>query len=293
MEPPPREIGSDSSRLEKLRRALLLEVGRCCKEFGLVQHRDRVMVALSGGKDSMTLLHILRLMQRRTPFTFEIVAVTVDQGLPGFESDVIESFVKGEGVPFHLERQDTHSVVVEKVPEGKTYCSLCSRLRRGILYRVARELGATKIALGHHRDDLIETLLLNILYSGQTKAMPPRLLSDDGEHVVIRPLAYVSESDIVEFARLMSFPTSTCDLCCNQEDLYRTKVKRLLDDLCRDNPKVRGNLLASLSNVVPTHLLDRDLMARIGLPVPSIESGRTRRSYEMEVAPGTEKREIG
>lgn len=292
MRPPPKTAETESSRLERLERSLLLDVGRCCKDFGLVQHRDRVMVGLSGGKDSFTLLHTLRRMQRRTPFTFEIVAVTIDQGQPGFDSGPIEAFVEREGIPFHLEKQDTFSVVLEKIPEGKTYCSLCSRLRRGIIYKVAKEIGATKIALGHHRDDLVETLLLNVLYSGQTKAMPARLVSDDGEHVVIRPMAFVSEADIIEFARLKSFPTSTCDGCCEQENLHRTKIKRLLDQLSEENPKVRGNLLAALSNVVPTHLLDRGLLSQLGAPVPSIEKKRTPRSYESESSGESSGREV-
>ncbi len=259
-----------------------MDFGRCCRDYGLVQHKDKVMVGLSGGKDSFTLLHLMRRMQRRTPFSFEIVAVTVDQGQPGFSSEPIEAYMSGEDVPFHLVEQDTFSVVKEKISPGKTLCPLCARLRRGILYRVAREIGATKIALGHHRDDIIETFLLNVLYSGQTKAMPPRLVSDDGRHVVIRPLAYVSEADIARFAKLKGFPSTTCTDCGGNADFHREKVKRLIDELNSENPKVKGNLMAALANVVPSHLMDRDLLTKIGKPVPAITGGRTPRCYDLE-----------
>jgi tRNA 2-thiocytidine biosynthesis protein TtcA len=269
----PKIVRDEKAHLDRLERRLLLEVGKCTKEFGLIEHGDRVMVGISGGKDSYTLLHLLRRMQRRVPFDFEIVAMTLDQGQPGFTGHVIEEFMAREGFEFHMIHQDTYSVVVEKVPEGKAYCSLCSRMRRGILYRVADELGATKIALGHHRDDLIETLLLNVLYAGTLKAMPPRLTADDGRHVVIRPMAYCAEEEIAEFAAAKGFPIIPCNLCGSQDNLHRQKVKRLIADLSAQNPKVKGNLLASLSNVVPGHLLDRALLADLGRPVPAQRMG--------------------
>ncbi len=281
--PPIRAQKTGADALAALDRSLLLDLGRCCKDFGLIEHQDRVMVALSGGKDSFTMLHLLMAMRKRTPFSFELFAVTIDQGQPGFRAEPIVNHVTNVGIPFHLVKQDTYSIVKEKVPAGKTYCSLCSRLRRGILYRVASELGATKIALGHHRDDLIETLLLNLLYSGQTKAMPARLVSDDNMHVVIRPMAYLAESDIADFARLKGFPVSTCDTCGSQDNLHRKKIKKMLIELEEENPKVKGNLFAALTNVVPTHLLDRSLLERLGMPVRPIQTGRTRRSYELEV----------
>ncbi len=257
--------------LERLEQRLLADVGRCSKTHALLEAGDRVMVALSGGKDSYTLLHLLRRLQARAPFPFELVAVTLDQGQPGFEAERIAKYVATLGIPFHLLRQDTYSVVLEKVPEGKTYCSLCSRLRRGILYRAAGELGLNKIALGHHRDDLIETLLLNILYAGQIKAMPARLRTDDGRFVVIRPMAYVPEERIARFAELMGFPIVPCNLCGSQDGLHRQKVKALLDRLSAENPAVKGNILAALGHVVPSHLLDPRLrhVVNDGTPDPA------------------------
>lgn len=238
---------------------LLSELARASHDHRLLEPNDRVMVAVSGGKDSHVLLHLLRETQRRAPFPFSIVAVNVDQGHPGFPESVLPEYFEREGYEYRIVKEDTYSVVKEKIPVGKTYCSLCSRLRRGILYTVASEIGATKIALGHHKDDLIETLLLNLFYAGQMKAMPPRLHSDDGRHVVIRPLAYSSESDIASLAAQKGFPIIPCDLCGSQENLHRQAIKRLIADLDRENPKVRGNLFAALSNVRPSHLLDREL----------------------------------
>jgi len=245
--------------LDVLERRLLSELGRASHEHRLLEPDDKVLVAVSGGKDSHALLYLLRETRRRAPFPFSIIAVNVDQGHPGFPERLLPEYFEREGYDYRIVKEDTYSIVKDKVPSGKAYCSLCSRLRRGILYTVASEIGATKIALGHHRDDLIETLLLNLFYSGQMKAMPARLHSDDGRHVVNRPLAYSSESDIAEFAAEKGFPIIPCDLCGSQENLRRQMVKRLIADLDRDNPKVRNNLFAALSNVRPTHLLDRDL----------------------------------
>lgn len=254
------------TKIEQLEQRLLSEVARASHEHLLLEPNDKVMVAVSGGKDSHVLLHLLREIQKRAPFSFSITAVNVDQGHPGFPQHVLPEYFDREGFEYRIVKEDTYSVVKEKIPEGKAYCSLCSRLRRGILYTVASEMRATKIALGHHKDDLIETLLLNLFYSGQVKAMPARLRSDDGRHVVIRPLAYSSEADIAELAAQKRFPIIPCDLCGSQENLRRKAVKRLIADLDRENPKVRGNLFAALSNVRPTHLLDRELSVALGQP---------------------------
>jgi tRNA 2-thiocytidine biosynthesis protein TtcA len=250
--------------MDRLEKRLLDGVARASGDFQLIEAGDRVMVAVSGGKDSHALLYLLREIQRRAPFEFSLIAVNVDQGHPGFPKRCLPDYFEREGYDYRVIEEDTYSVVKEKVPENKTYCSLCSRLRRGILYTVAVELGATKIALGHHRDDLVETLLLNLFYSGQIKAMPPRLVSDDGRNVVIRPLVYASEADLAEFAQQKQFPIVPCDLCGSQEQLQRKQVKRLIDELAAKNPHVRNNLFASLANVRPTHLLDPDLSRVFG-----------------------------
>lgn len=252
------------SRLEK---RLLGRLARASHDFGLIEPDDRIMVGVSGGKDSHALLYLLREIQRRAPFSFSLVAVNLDQGHPGFPKDVLPNYLEREGYEFRIIEEDTYSIVKEHIPEGKTYCSLCSRLRRGVLYNVAQELGATKIALGHHRDDTIETLLLNLFYSGQTKAMPPRLRSDDGRNVVIRPLIYCAEDDLAELAKQKAFPIIPCDLCGSQEQLQRKRVKRLIAELHAENDNVRGNLFAALSNVRPSHLLDRELREQLGLGI--------------------------
>jgi len=254
------EAGTD--RLEE---KLIAALARASAEHRLIEPGDRILVAVSGGKDSHTMLHLLRQIRSRAPFPFSLIAVNVDQGHPGFPAELLPAYFVENGYEYRIVREDTYSIVKEKTPEGKTYCSLCSRLRRGILYTLASEIGATKIALGHHRDDLVETLMLNLFYSGQLKAMPARLHSDDGRHVVIRPLAYCSEADIAEYARRKAFPIVPCDLCGSQEDLKRKAVKRLIDALHAENPHVRGNLFAALSNVRPTHLLDKELLRGLGL----------------------------
>lgn len=251
--------------MSRLEVRLLSQVARASADFALLEPGDRVMVAVSGGKDSHALLHLLREIARRAPFEFSLVAVNVDQGHPGFPQELLPAYFQREGYDFEIVTEDTYSIVKEKVPAGKTTCSLCSRLRRGILYTTAARLGATKIALGHHRDDVIETLLLNLFFSGQTKAMPPRLRSDDGRHVVIRPLVYAAEADLAAFAEEREFPIIPCDLCGSQEQLQRKRVKALLASLEAENPNVRRNLLAALGNVRPTHLLDHGLRARLGL----------------------------
>lgn len=257
-----------TSRLEN---KLMRQMSRASKDFGLLEPGDRVMACISGGKDSYTMLHLLREISRKVPFPLEVVAVNLDQGQPGFPVETLRSWLEENEYDHRIVFQDTYSIVKEKVPEGKTTCSLCSRLRRGILYNVAQELGCTKIALGHHRDDVIETLMLNLLYSGQLKAMPPRLRSDDGRNVVIRPLVYCREEDIEAFSVEQAFPILPCDLCGSQENLKRKQVKRMLAALEAQNDKIKGNLFAALGNVRPSHLLDRDLWALAGVNEPEGE----------------------
>jgi tRNA 2-thiocytidine biosynthesis protein TtcA len=249
-------VPPDAARLEK---KLLRAAGDAIGHFGLVEPGDRIMVAVSGGKDSWTLLHVLMRLRERAPVDFDLVAVNLDQGQPGYPAHVVEAHLRAVGVPYRMIARDTYSVVRRLVPEGKTTCPVCSRLRRGVLYGAAIEMGCTKIALGHHRDDLVETLLLSALYSGALKSMPPRLHAKDGRNVVIRPLCYAAEEDIAAFAEAMRFPIVPCDLCGSQPNLRRKRVKALLAELSREHPTVKGNLLAALGHVVPSHLLDLDL----------------------------------
>jgi tRNA 2-thiocytidine biosynthesis protein TtcA len=250
----------DAARLEK---RLLRAAGDAIAEFALVEGGDRIMVAVSGGKDSYALLHLLMRLRERAPVRFDLVAVNLDQGQPGYPAHVVEGHLKAVGVPYRVLARDTYSVVRRLVPEGKTTCPVCSRLRRGILYNAAVEMGCTKIALGHHRDDLVETLLLSALYSGALKSMPPKLRSRDGRNVVIRPLCYAAEEDLAAFAEAMRFPIVPCDLCGSQPNLRRKRVKALIAELSREHPAVKGNLLNALSHVVPSHLLDRNLTATL------------------------------
>jgi tRNA 2-thiocytidine biosynthesis protein TtcA len=249
---------------EKLEKRILRAAGDAIRDFALVEGGDRIMVAVSGGKDSYTLLHVLMRLRERAPVSFELVAVNLDQGQPGYPAETIERHLRSVGVPYRMLHADTYSVVRRLVPEGKTTCPVCSRLRRGVLYNAAVELGCNKIALGHHRDDLVETLLLSALYAGRLKSMPPRLRADDGRNVVIRPLCYAAEEDIAAFAEAMAFPIVPCDLCGSQPNLRRKRVKRLLAELAAEHPAVKGNLLHALGRVVPSHLLDRDLQRRLG-----------------------------
>jgi tRNA 2-thiocytidine biosynthesis protein TtcA len=250
---------------EQLQTKLLRLVGDTISEYGLVQDGDKVMVCLSGGKDSYALLDLLMVLQRRAPIHFDLVAVNLDQKQPGFPAHVLPNYLSDIGIPFHIEERDTYSIVKRLIPEGQTTCSLCSRLRRGILYRVATELGATKIALGHHRDDLVETLFLNLLYTGKLKTMPPKLRSKDGRHVVIRPLSSVRESDLARYAELRAFPIIPCDLCGSQENLKRKQVKEFLHEWEQRSPGCTDSMFAALSNVAPPLLLDRRLFDFIGL----------------------------
>lgn len=245
-----------AGRVSRLQQSLLRKISRANRRFGMIAPGDRVMVAISGGKDSWGLLHLLRAYRSLVPFDFTMVAVNLDQGHPGFPVQVLRDYLEREGHEYRIVHKDTYSVVKREVPAGKAYCSLCSRLRRGILYDTAVELGATKIALGHHRDDLIETLLLNQLYAGQLKAMAPVLRSDDGRNTIVRPLILCEERELAAFAAEQGFPIVPCDLCGSQDHLKRVEVRRLLVQLEQGNPQVRQNLLAAAGNIKPSHLLD-------------------------------------
>jgi tRNA 2-thiocytidine biosynthesis protein TtcA len=243
----------------KLEKRLCREVGRAIVDYQMIGEGDRVMVCLSGGKDSYGMLDILQKLQARAPVRFELIVVNLDQKQPGFPADILPAYLTKLGVPFHIENQDTYSIVKRVIPEGKTMCSLCSRLRRGILYRVASELGATRIALGHHRDDILQTLLLNMFFGAKLKGMPPKLVSDDGKHVVIRPMAYVAEKDLARWAEIRQFPIIPCTLCGSQDNLQRKQVSLMLQDWEKKFPGRVENMFTALQNVVPSHLMDREL----------------------------------
>ncbi len=243
----------------KLTKRLARQTSQALSHYQMIEAGDKVMVCLSGGKDSYALLDILLRLRERAPFHFDLVAVNLDQKQPGFPEHVLPDYLKQRGVPFHIEEQDTYSIVKRLVPEGKTTCSLCSRLRRGILYKVASQLGATKIALGHHRDDIVETLFLNLFYGSKLKGMAPKLQSDDGQHIVIRPLAYVKESDLQAYAKLRRFPIIPCNLCGSQPNLKRAEMKALIHDWEKRYPGRIDNLFKGLASVVPSHLMDREL----------------------------------
>jgi tRNA 2-thiocytidine biosynthesis protein TtcA len=245
----------------KLAKRLRRQVGEAIADYDMIRGGDRVMVCLSGGKDSYGMLDVLMRLRDKAPVDFELYAVNLDQRHPGYPEHVLPDYLRTLGIPFRIEVQDTYSVVKRLIPEGRTMCSLCSRLRRGVLYRVASEIGATKIALGHHRDDILETFFLNLFFGGKLKAMPPKLGSDDGRHVVIRPLAYVSEDDLEAYARLRGFPIIPCDLCGSQDTLQRKQIKALLREWDRRHPGRTESIFRSLQNVHPSHLLDRNLFA--------------------------------
>ena len=247
------------TRLNKLQKKLRREVGRAIADFNMISEGDKVMVCLSGGKDSYTMLEILRNLQHSAPVNFELVAVNLDQKQPGFPEHVLPEYLEREGVAYHILEKDTYSIVKEKVPEGKTTCGLCSRLRRGSLYGFAEEIGATKIALGHHRDDIVETLFLNMFFGGKMKAMPPKLRSDDNRNIVIRPLAYSREKDIIEFSNFKEFPTIPCNLCGSQENLQRQVIKEMLNKWDRDQPGRIENIFAAIQNIAPSQLADTRL----------------------------------
>ena len=247
------EYSNNFKRLQARLRGL---VGKAIEDFRMIEAGDKVMVCLSGGKDSYTLLDILMSLQRSAPVDFELIAVNLDQKQPGFPEHVLPEYLKALGVPFHIIEQDTYSVVKRVIPEGKTMCGLCSRLRRGALYRYAAENGVTKIALGHHRDDIVETLFLNMFFGGKLKSMPPKLHSEDGRHIVIRPLAYVAESDIERYARARGFPLIPCSLCGSQENMQRVEIKKMLREWELKYPGRTESIFSSLRSVVPSHLAD-------------------------------------
>jgi tRNA 2-thiocytidine biosynthesis protein TtcA len=249
----------------KLEKRLLRLAGQAIGDYGMIGPGDRVMACLSGGKDSYGLLELLLTLRERAPIDFDIVAVNLDQKQPGFPDHVLPEYLRAKGVPFHIEAQDTYSIVTRVIPAGRTMCSLCSRLRRGILYRVASELGATKIALGHHREDILGTFFLNLFYGGKLKAMPPKLVSDDGRHVVIRPLAYVKEADLARYAEAKRFPIIPCNLCGSQDNLKRQEVKRMLAEWEKRFPGRVENTFNALARVVPSHLMDGTLFDFAGL----------------------------
>jgi len=248
--------GKQRFEFNKLKKRLRRQVGEAIADYRMIEEGDKVMVCLSGGKDSFTLLDILLSLKLNAPVRFDIVAVNLDQKQPGFPAHVLPHYLTGIGVPFHIIEQDTYSVVKRVVPEGQTTCGLCSRLRRGALYRYANNNGVSKIALGHHRDDILETFFLNLFHGGSLKAMPPKLLSDNRRHIVIRPLAYCKERDIVEYARLRDFPVIPCNLCGSQENLQRQAMKEMLKDWDKRFPGRRDTIFGALKNVAPSHLAD-------------------------------------
>ena len=264
----------------KLAKRIRRQVGEAIADFDMIGEGDKVMVCLSGGKDSHALLDVLLGLQEKSPVKFELIAVNLDQKQPGFPEHVLPDYLKSRGVPFHIEEQDTYSVVKRVIPEGATMCSLCSRLRRGVLYRVAGELGATRIALGHHRDDILATFFLNLFHGGTLKAMPPKLLSDDGRHVVIRPLAYVAEEDLIHFSRIKSFPIIPCTLCGSQENLERKKIGEMLAEWRRRHPGRIESMIRALGHVSASHLLDRKLFDFAALQSESAMPETPRRSSE-------------
>jgi tRNA 2-thiocytidine biosynthesis protein TtcA len=253
-----------------LHKRLCRLVGQAIGDFNMIEDGDKVMVCLSGGKDSYALLDILMTLRERAPIHFDIVAVNLDQKQPNFPAEVLPAYLDKLGVPYHIENQDTYSIVKRLVPEGKTTCSLCSRLRRGILYRVADELGCNKIALGHHRDDILETFFLNMFFGGKLKGMPAKLVSDDGKHMVIRPLAYVKEADTERYAEVKGFPIIPCDLCGSQENLQRKQIKAMLRGWEKTHPGRVENIFSSLSTVVPSHLMDRDMFGFMDLKTDGV-----------------------
>lgn len=271
-----------STNFKRLERRLQRLAGKAIENFRMIEDSDVVMVCLSGGKDSYAMLDILRVLQSRAPVDFELIAVNLDQKQPGFPAHILPEYLSSIGAKFRIVDEDTYSIVKDKIPEGKTMCSLCSRLRRGILYRVATELGATKIALGHHREDILETFFLNLMFGGRLKAMPAKLRSDDGRHVVIRPLAYCAENDIERYARARQFPIIPCNLCGTQDNLQRQVIKSMLNDWERKAPGRKETLFQALSRVTPTHLMDpalfdfRSLVATVGTEVDTagIDSDR-------------------
>ena len=260
---------TDNNDFHKLEKKLRRQMAKASGDFGLLEAGDRIMVCLSGGKDSYAMLSLLQLIQQKAPFEFELIAVNLDQKQPGFPEHILPEYLDSLGIEYKIAQEDTYSIVKEKIPEGKTTCSLCSRLRRAILYKVAAELGATKIALGHHRDDMVETLMLNMFYGGKLKSMPAKLVSDNGEHVVIRPLAFCKESELIQYAQLKFFPIIPCNLCGSQPNLQRQNIKKMLQDWNVNHPGRIESMFTSIRNVVPSHLCDSELFDFKGIDANS------------------------
>ena len=267
----------NSKTLQRLSRRLETAVGKAIADYNMIEDGDTVLVCISGGKDSYAMLSILMALQKRAPVKFRLIAMNLDQKQPGFPADVLPKYLADLGIEYRIVEQDTYSIVKEKIPEGKTTCSLCSRLRRGVIYRTAKALGANKIALGHHRDDIVHTLFLNLLFGGKLKGMPPKLLTDDGAHVVIRPLAYCSEGEIAKYARGMAFPIIPCNLCGSQSNLQRQKIREMMADWDARYPGRTESVFTAMQNIVPSHLADtsffdfRDL--HVGSPLEAMDGG--------------------
>ena len=256
---------TSSNTLQKLRKSLESRTGKAIIDYNMIEDGDTVLVCVSGGKDSYTLLAMLMALQQRAPIKFKLIAMNLDQKQPGFPAEILPNYFASIGIEYRIVESDTYSIVKDKIPEGKTTCSLCSRLRRGIIYRTAKELGANKIALGHHRDDMVHTLFLNLLFGGKVKAMPPKLVTDDKSHIVIRPLAYCAEADIAKFARGMEFPIIPCNLCGSQENMQRQKIREMMQDWDKRYPGRTESVFTAMQNVVPSHLADLDLFDFRGL----------------------------
>ena len=274
------EINKLSKRLHRL-------VGQAVIDFNMIEEGDRVMVCVSGGKDSYAMLDILLGLQKRAPIRFELVAVNLDQKQPGFPEHVLPEYLANAGVPFHIENQDTYSIVKRVIPEGKTTCGLCSRLRRGILYRVAGQLGATKIALGHHRDDIVQTLFMNMFFGSKMKGMPPKLVSDDGKNIVIRPLAYVAEIDLERWAEHRQFPIIPCTLCGSQDNLQRVQIKQMLREWDKRHPGRVENIFSAMQHIVPSHLADRNLFPFTELQATGAADANGDRAFDDDESCGT------
>lgn len=257
----------NSHNLQRLKKRIESNVGKAIADYNMIEAGDTVLACISGGKDSYAMLAALMALRERAPISFRLIAMNLDQKQPGFPADVLPKYLDGLGIEYRIVEQDTYSIVKEKIPEGKTTCSLCSRLRRGVIYRTAKELGANKIALGHHRDDIVHTLFLNMLFGGKLKAMPPKLVTDDGAHVVIRPLAYCGEADIARFARGLAFPIIPCNLCGSQKNLQRQKVREMMADWDRRYPGRTESVFTALQNIVPSHLADNAAFDFKGLHV--------------------------
>jgi tRNA 2-thiocytidine biosynthesis protein TtcA len=270
----------------KLSKRLHRQVGQAITDFNMIEEGDRVMVCLSGGKDSYGLLDILIGLQQRAPINFELIAVNLDQKQPGYPEHVLPEYLARLGLPFHIENQDTYSIVKRVIPEGATMCSLCSRLRRGILYRVAGELGATKIALGHHRDDIVVTLLMNMFFGARMKGMPPKLVSDDGRHVVIRPLAYVAEADLARWAEHKQFPIIPCTLCGSQDDLQRAQIKTMIQQWEKSHPGRIDNMLKAMGHITPSHMMDRNLHPFTSLKATGVADAQGDKAFDEDDACG-------